>query len=126
MAQVAISINGRPYSVTCEDGQEQRLQDLSTDLDLEVRNLAAAVGQIGDSRLLVIAGLSLIDRLNDLDQEVTDLRGQAKAGDAAEKTRADAAEGRAAAAEAKAANLESQLTEALKRIEALAASLEDA
>ena len=117
MAKVSITVNGRPYAIACEDGQEPQLRDLAAELNDEVKSLAAAVGQIGDGQLLVITGLSLIDRLNDLRRELTALREQARAGKAADKARVKIAETHAA-------DLESQIVAALKRLEALTASLE--
>ena len=88
MAQVTITINGRPHVVGCEDGQEPRLMELATLLDNEVRGIANAMGQIGDSRLLVISGLSLVDRLNDVQSELKNAKTQAPASQAVE-TNAD-------------------------------------
>lgn len=130
MAQVSISINGRPYTVACEDGQEPRLRELAAALDEEVSGLASAIGQVGDTRLLVIAGLSLVDRMADLAAE---LDGQsaptpaaAPAAAPADDGRAEAAEARAEAAERRVAELEAQLAAATDRISSIAASLEDA
>ena len=33
MATVTLSLNGRPYEIACDDGQEERLQTLGIDLD---------------------------------------------------------------------------------------------
>lgn len=131
MAHVSISINGRPYTVACEDGQEPRLNELAVALDAEVKGLAGAIGQVGDSRLLVISGLSLIDQLSDLRTELDDLRshspaGETPKGDDALVKRVSQAESRADAAEAKVAELEAQLAQATRRISSVAASLEDA
>ncbi len=134
MAQVSISINGRPYTVACEDGQEPRLRELAAALDEEVSGLATAIGQVGDTRLLVIAGLSLVDRMADLAAE---LDGQsasvpaanpaaAPAAAPADDGREEAAEARAEAAERRVAELEAQLAAATDRISSIAASLEDA
>lgn len=132
MAQVTISVNGRPYTVACEDGQEPRLHELAAALDEEVTGLAAAVGQVGDNRLLVIAGLSLIDRLSDESARSSDASDVA-ASLAASEARAEKAEARAIAVEekltvaaARSTSLERQLAEAARRMDALAASVEDA
>lgn len=131
MAQVTISVNGRPYTVACEDGQEPRLHELAAALDKEVAGLAKAVGQVGDNRLLVIAGLSLIDRLSDESVKSSDASGAAVAL-AASEARAEKAVARAAAIEekltvaaARSTSLERQLAEAARRLDALAASVEE-
>ncbi len=63
MAQISLSINGRSYQVTCDDGQEPHLQRLGEYFDARVQELAGAVGQVGESRLLVMASLLIADEL---------------------------------------------------------------
>lgn len=63
MSQVALRINGRAYEITCEDGQEDHLREVGAYFDSRVRELAEAVGQVGEGRLLVIAGLLVADEL---------------------------------------------------------------
>ncbi len=65
MAQVEVTINGRGYTVACEAGQEGHLAKLAATLDTHVTELAGAVGQLGDARLLVMAGLLLADELEE-------------------------------------------------------------
>lgn len=69
MAKVSISIRGRTYSIACEDGEEARVLELAAALDAEVTDLGSALGGLGESHLLVITGLSLIDRINDIRAE---------------------------------------------------------
>lgn len=64
MAKADISIRGRAYSVACAPGQEERLRALSGDLSARVEQIADAVGDIGDDRLLLIAALALLDELD--------------------------------------------------------------
>lgn len=68
MSKVALTINGRSYQVGCDDGQEERLIRLAEMVDARVRDLVASLGQIGDSRLLVMAALLLADELDELRQ----------------------------------------------------------
>ena len=63
MAKADIKIRGRSYSVACAPGQEERLIGLSRQLDARVQDIANAVGNIGDDRLLLIAALALLDEL---------------------------------------------------------------
>lgn len=65
MAQLTVSINGRDYQVACDDGQEAHLSRLGTYVDNRVKELVAAVGQVGDTRLLVMVSLLLADELSD-------------------------------------------------------------
>jgi cell division protein ZapA len=65
MAQVTIEVNGRPYAVGCEDGQEQHLRDLALIFDRQVRQVSQDMGQLGDTRLLLMGALLLADELAD-------------------------------------------------------------
>jgi cell division protein ZapA len=63
MGQVTIEVNGRPYQVGCEDGQEQHLRDLAQIFDTQVRQVSQEMGQLGDTRLLLMGALLLADEL---------------------------------------------------------------
>ena len=66
MAQVSIKINNRKYQVACDDGQEAHLTRLGNYVDKRLNELIAAVGQVGEARLLVMVSLLLTDELSDL------------------------------------------------------------
>lgn len=63
MAEVDIVVNDRAYRVACQDGQEERLLRLAAHLDREARALVGDLGQIGESRLLLLAALTVCDEL---------------------------------------------------------------
>ncbi len=65
MAHVSVTINGRIYQIACDDGQEANLTRLADYVDKRVGELVAAVGQVGDDRLLVMASLLVADELSD-------------------------------------------------------------
>ena len=77
MAQVEIKINGRDYRIACEDGQESHLSNLAKYLDGKVGELVDEVGQIGDTSLMVMAGLLVTDELSDTRDELEAFRNQA-------------------------------------------------
>ena len=77
MSQVSITINERKYQVACDDGQEAHLTRLGDYVDKRLNELVAAVGQVGDSRLLVMVSLLLADELSDLYSENEALKGSA-------------------------------------------------
>ncbi|HLI13573.1 MAG TPA: cell division protein ZapA [Alphaproteobacteria bacterium] len=87
MSQLTITINGRPYQVACDDGQEEHLRQLAGYIDKRVGELSAAMGQIGDARLLVMTSLLIADELADayaaLDEERKKPRGIAPETEAA-------------------------------------------
>ena len=39
MAQVSVEVNGRPYVIGCEDGQEKRLTELAATVDAQIRQV---------------------------------------------------------------------------------------
>lgn len=74
MAQIKVKINGRTYEVACDDGQEEHVARLGRYLDTKVGELAAQVGQVGDTRLLVMAALLITDELSEAYGELDDIR----------------------------------------------------
>lgn len=70
MASVSITINGRRYEIACDEGQEAQLSRLGRYVDDRVRQLSAAVGQLGDTRLMVMTSLLLADELSERNDEL--------------------------------------------------------
>ena len=70
MATVTVDINGRPHQVGCAEGQEKRVMALAAQFDRHVREVAGDVGQVGDLRLFLMAGLLLADENQDLKSSV--------------------------------------------------------
>ena len=64
MAKADITLRGRNFSIACAPGQEMRIQGLAGQLDARVGQIAGAVGDIGDERLLLITALALLDELD--------------------------------------------------------------
>ncbi|HEY1981234.1 MAG TPA: cell division protein ZapA [Xanthobacteraceae bacterium] len=63
MSQVSVTINGRQFRMACEDGQEPHLVDLARELDSRISGLRSKFGEIGDTRLTVMAALTVADEL---------------------------------------------------------------
>ncbi len=81
MGQVNVTINGRQFRMACEDGQEEHLQALAADLDQRIEMLRGKFGEIGDTRLTVMAAITVADELTEvrrdlrkLEEEVVGLR----------------------------------------------------
>ena len=70
MSQVNVTINGRQFRMACEDGQEDHVSDLARDLDARIEHLRAKFGEIGDTRLTVMAALTVADELAEMGQRV--------------------------------------------------------
>ena len=66
MANVNIKFNGKEFLLSCDDGQEEHLLRLGKYVDKRLNELIAAVGQVGEARLLVMVSLLLTDELSDL------------------------------------------------------------
>lgn len=65
MADVRLNIAGREYSVTCKDGEEDRLQALGKIVDAKAREAGGSAGGLNESRQLLFASLLLADQLHD-------------------------------------------------------------
>ena len=70
MAQVNLTVNGRVYRMACEDGEEEHVMQLGARFDAAVDELRGALGEIGDQRLMVMAGILMTDRLNDAERRL--------------------------------------------------------
>jgi cell division protein ZapA len=68
MAQVNLTVNGRPFAVTCDDGQEARILRLGEYVDAKVAEFVRNVGQVGEARLLLLAALVIADELADANE----------------------------------------------------------
>jgi cell division protein ZapA len=94
MAQLSIQVNGRAYSVGCEDGQEAHLLELAKLFDRQVRQVSQDVGQLGETRLFLMGALLLADELADLKVRYATLQAEAartQAGQAGAELKAVAA-----------------------------------
>jgi cell division protein ZapA len=65
MPHVNITINGRQYRMACEDGEEDHLQGLAQDLERRIGGLRGNFGEIGDTRLIVMAAITIADELSE-------------------------------------------------------------
>jgi cell division protein ZapA len=107
MAQVNVTINGRQFRMACEDGQEDHLNALARELDGRINGLRAKFGEIGDTRLTVMAAITVADelaeaglRIKRLEEELATLQQvQAAASDRNKTTQATLASALSAAAE---------------------------
>ncbi len=73
MSQVSVTINGRQFRMGCEDGQEEHLTELARELDARIADLRGKFGEIGDSRLTVMAALTIADELTEMSSRIKQL-----------------------------------------------------
>lgn len=73
MPEVNVEINGRKYRMACEEGQQGHLIGLAKRFNEQVEGLKGAVGEIGDNRLTVMAGIAVVDDLAAAERRIAEL-----------------------------------------------------
>ena len=61
MANVNIKFNGKDFLLSCDDGQEEHLEELSLHLNKKFNELKNNLGNIGENKLLLIASIKIMD-----------------------------------------------------------------
>tara|TARA_B100001173_G_C15891961_1_gene506010 strand:- start:500 stop:946 length:447 start_codon:yes stop_codon:yes gene_type:complete len=61
MANVNIKFNGKEFLLSCEDGQEEHLEELSVYLNNKFNDLKNSLGNIGENKLLLITSIKIMD-----------------------------------------------------------------
>jgi cell division protein ZapA len=61
MANVNIKFNGKEFLLSCDDGQEEHLEELSLHLNKKFNGLKNSLGNIGENKLLLIASIKIMD-----------------------------------------------------------------
>ena len=70
MANVNIKFNNKDYLLSCDDGQEEDLKNLTKFLDKKYSDLNEKLGNIGENKLLLITTIQVIDEYFDLKKKV--------------------------------------------------------
>ena len=88
MANVNITFNGKEFLLSCDDGQEEHLQELAEQMNKKFASLKSELGNIGENKLLLISSIKVMDEyfetkkkieekkkeLNDLSNKFKELR----------------------------------------------------
>jgi cell division protein ZapA len=61
MANVNIKFNGKEFLLSCDDGQEEHLEELSLYLNKKFEELKSDLGSIGENKLLLITSIKIMD-----------------------------------------------------------------
>ena len=61
MANVNIKFNGKDFLLSCENGQEEHLEELSQNLSEKFNQLKSKLGNLGENKLLLITSITLMD-----------------------------------------------------------------
>ena len=78
MVNVTVKFNNRDYILSCEDGQEQELEKLSLHLNEKFEKLKNDLGNIGESKLLLISSIQVIDEMFTIKESIEKLKNQNK------------------------------------------------
>ena len=70
MANVNVKFNNKDYLLSCDDGQEEDLKNLTKFLDKKYSDLKDKLGNIGENKLLLITSIQVIDEYFDLKKRV--------------------------------------------------------
>jgi len=71
MANVNIKFNNKEFLLSCEDGQEEHLEELSTYLNERFDKLKSSLGNIGESKLLLITSITTMDEYFETKKKIT-------------------------------------------------------
>ena len=119
MPLVNVMVNNRAYTIACDEGEEEHLKELAAHVDAKAREVLASVGQVGDTRMLLMAALLIADEHHELAAKVA-AGAQAASVSSSEKQNLHL---RAEQAESKAADM---LESAAKKLEDIAARIAQA
>ena len=82
MANVNIKFNNKEFLLSCEDGQEEHLEELSSHLNEKFDKLKSSLGNIGENKLLLITSITTMDEYFEtrkkVDQKIEELRSLTK------------------------------------------------
>ena len=70
MANINVKFNNKDYLLSCDDGQEENLKELANYLDTKYGELKKNLGNIGDSKLLLITAIQMVDDYFDLNKKI--------------------------------------------------------
>lgn len=118
MPDVVVEIAGKKYRMGCEEGEQQHLLDLAADFNARVEAMKGDFGEIGDTRLTVMAGIAALDELSEAHRTIDSLNK-----DIAELTTA----GRELTLEAEEMEQKfaRRLAEAARKVEAIATAIDE-
>ena len=78
MANVSIKFNGKEFLLSCDDGQEEHLEELLIHLNQKFNELKNDLGNLGENKLLLITAVKIMDEYHEtkkkVDQKKNELR----------------------------------------------------
>ena len=70
MANVSIKFNGKEFLLSCEDGQEEHLEELLIQINQKFNNLKSDLGNLGENKLLLITAIKVMDEYHETKKKV--------------------------------------------------------
>ena len=78
MANVSIKFNGKEFLLSCEDGQEEHLEELLIQINQKFNNLKNELGNLGENKLLLITAVKVMDEYYETKKKVEKKRDELK------------------------------------------------
>ena len=78
MANVNIKFNGKDFLLSCDDGQEEHLEELLTHINEKFSNLKNDLGNIGENKLLLITSVQIMDEYFETKKKVEQKKNELK------------------------------------------------
>jgi len=78
MANVSIKFNGKEFLLSCEDGQEEHLEDLLIQINKKFNNLKNELGNLGENKLLLITAVKVMDEYYETKKKVEEKKEELK------------------------------------------------
>ena len=74
MANVSIKFNGKEFLLSCDDGQEEHLEELLIQINQKFSELKNNLGNIGENKLLLITAVKVMDEYHETKKKVEQKR----------------------------------------------------
>ena len=78
MANVSIKFNGKEFLLSCEDGQEEHLEELLIQINQKFNNLKNELGNLGENKLLLITAVKVMDEYYETKKRVEQKKDELK------------------------------------------------
>ena len=78
MANVNIKFNGKEFLLSCDDGQEDHLEELSLHLNKKFESLKDDLGNIGENKLLLITSIKIMDEYFETKKKIDEKKNELK------------------------------------------------
>ena len=78
MANVSIKFNGKEFLLSCEDGQEEHLEELLIQINQKFNSLKNDLGNLGENKLLLITAVKVMDEYHETKKKVEQKKNELK------------------------------------------------